>query len=89
MTATSVGAKGRTGRPRFSVLAVVALAWAILGLAPIALVIGYIAKRRVDESGGQLRGRGLAVASMVVSAGMIAAVALWFGLALVGYLVRG
>jgi hypothetical protein len=59
-------------------LAVGALVASLLGLfcgvgLVVGLVLGYIARRQIDDSGGVQRGRGLAVAAIVVG---------WVGIAL-------
>lgn len=51
--------------------------WGVTGV--VALVLGYVAKRQIDESGGQQSGRGLAIAGIVlgwisVAAGVLAVI---------------
>jgi len=42
-------------------------------LGPIAAVLGYLSYRRIDSSGGRLRGRGLALAGLVLGVAGLAA----------------
>ncbi|HWW96026.1 MAG TPA: DUF4190 domain-containing protein [Vicinamibacteria bacterium] len=46
-------------------------------LGPIAAILGYLSYRRVDSSDGRLRGRGLALAGLVLGiAGLAASILL-------------
>jgi hypothetical protein len=42
-------------------------------LGPIAAVLGYLSYRRIDSSAGRLRGRGLALAGLVLGVAGLAA----------------
>ncbi len=53
--------------PRTSDMAVASLILSILGFtSPIGLVLGMVALRRIDASGGYLRGRGVAIGAISV-----------------------
>lgn len=53
-------------RPRTEPIAVASLVTALLGLGPVALVLGLVARRRIATRG--TRGRGLAIAGIVLGA---------------------
>jgi uncharacterized protein DUF4190 len=53
-------------------------------LGPIAAILGYLSYRRIDSSAGRLRGRGLALAGLVLgiaglAASLILPIVLLFG----------
>ena len=53
-------------------------------LGPIAAILGYLSYRRIDSSAGMLRGRGLALAGLVLgiaglAASLLLPIALLFG----------
>jgi hypothetical protein len=75
----SSGARGRLDGP-----AVVAFVMGVLSVAtsvivigivlgPIAAILGYLSYRRIDSSEGALRGRGLALAGLVLGVAGLAA----------------
>jgi uncharacterized membrane protein len=47
-------------------LAILALVLGIVGGPVLALILGYIARRQIDRSGGSQTGRGMAVAAIVI-----------------------
>jgi MFS family permease len=47
-------------------LAILALVLGILGGPALALILGYIARRQIDRSGGRQTGRRMAVAAIVL-----------------------
>lgn len=68
---------GAGGPPRNDSSAVAALVCGIIGLACFipaiaAIVLGFSAKSRIDQSNGQLTGRGMAIAGIVL--GIIAVI---------------
>lgn len=77
--------------PRSSTKAIVSLVLAVVGLlfCPIvfsvaAIILGVLARRDIDASGGLLKGRGLATAGLVVGV-----IGLVLGIILVGVYVGG
>ncbi|MCX5671055.1 MAG: SUMF1/EgtB/PvdO family nonheme iron enzyme [Planctomycetota bacterium] len=72
-TGPSPGAAGAPGVAKTSGLAIASLVAGILGLCTAGLggiaglVLGIIALRKIRRSGGALRGRGLAIAGLIVS----------------------
>jgi hypothetical protein len=58
----------------------------ILALTPLDLVLGYVARRRIDQSAGLLRGRGLATAAVVLGWIHVSIGAVFIGLPLVDYM---
>ena len=69
------GQMAQTGE-RTSGKAIASLIFSILGsgiFSIVGLILGYQAKREIDESGGRITGRGLALAGIIIG---------WVGLAL-------
>jgi hypothetical protein len=69
------GQGAHTGE-RTSGKAIASLVFSILGsgiFSIVGLILGYQAKREIDESGGRITGRGLALAGIIIG---------WIGLAL-------
>jgi hypothetical protein len=75
-----------TALPQTSTLAVVALVLAFL-LWPAGLILGYVARKEIDNSQGQKTGRGLATASIIL--GWIALIGTVIGVGLVIAAGRG
>ena len=80
-----------TGPPRSSSNATVALVIALVGiflfgvvLGPIAIVIGIRARTEIDESRGQLQGRGKATAAIFIGAASFIVGILWIIAAISG-----
>ncbi len=68
---------GAAGPPKSDASAIAALVCGIVGLACFlpaiaAIVLGFSSKSRIDQSNGQLTGRGMAIAGIVL--GIIALV---------------
>jgi prepilin-type processing-associated H-X9-DG protein len=58
--------------PKTSGLAIASLICAILGCtAIVGLILGFVALSKIKKSGGQMTGRGLAIAAIVISALML------------------
>jgi len=55
-------------------MAIASLITSLLGLYPVGLILGYMAKRQIDESGGAMGGRGLAMAGIIIG---------WIGIGLI------
>jgi uncharacterized membrane-anchored protein len=53
-------------------MAIAALVCGVVGIFALAMIFGYIGRRQIDESGGRMSGRGMAVAGIVLG---------WIGLA--------
>jgi hypothetical protein len=92
-TGASPGAAGAPGKAKTSGLAIASLVAGMLGLCTaglasiVGLILGITALKRIGRSGGALRGRGLAIAGLIVS---ICTLLLWVlagGIAGVVYLV--
>ena len=72
-TGPSPGAAGAPGKAKISGLAIASLVAGIFGLCTAGLggiaglILGIVALRRIGRSGGALRGRGLAIAGLIVS----------------------
>ena len=82
------GTPGGYGPPKKSPLAVIALVSGIVGAIPccwslpifaiVALVTGFLGRKQIDESQGQLTGRGMATAGVVLGIiVMVIAVVYW------------
>jgi hypothetical protein len=54
-------------------MAIAALVCGLLGIFVLAMIFGYIGRRQIDDSGGRMSGRGMAVAGIVLG---------WIGLVL-------
>ena len=73
-TGPSPGATGAPGTAKTAGLAIASLVAGILGLCTAGLggiaglILGIVALRKIGHSGGALRGRGLAIAGLIVSA---------------------
>jgi hypothetical protein len=90
-TGPSPGAAGAPGGAKTSDLAIASLVAGILGLCTAGLggiaglVLGIVALRKIGRSGGALRGRGLAIAGLIVS---VCTVLLWvLAVVVVGFLL--
>jgi hypothetical protein len=77
-----------SGRQRSAPLAVAGLVTGIIGVIPCcwgvavvsiaAILLGFLGRKQVHESGGALQGDGMAVAAIVLGAvGVLASVAYW------------
>lgn len=62
----------------YSTLAITAFVLSFL-IPIVGLVLGIVAQREIDASGGRLGGRGLAVAAVVINVIWIVAIFIWFG----------
>jgi hypothetical protein len=73
MTA-SYGGGAVAGQPEQDTMAIVSLILGILNffccgiIAPVALVLGFMSRAKIRNSGGALRGEGLALAGIILGA---------------------
>lgn len=52
--------------PTTSGMAIASLVCSLIGLALVGIILGYIARRQIDQSGGTKTGRGIATAGIII-----------------------